>query len=217
MKFKAAIFDMDGLLIDSEMYWIKYGPEIWSQLGIVYSKHFTQDIVALKLNDVFQIAKKKYNPKLTWNRIKSVYENYTAVVYGKDAQLLKGARQLLVALGKNGFLVALGTSSYPVSIDLVMKKHKLRKHFHLIVSASRMRKGKPHPAIYRKIMKRLRVKSDEAVIFEDSLVGVTAGKRSGAKVIAIPDKRWSHGNFAIADLVARSLADKRIYKFLGLK
>ena len=217
MKFKAVIFDMDGLLIDSEMHWAKHGPEIWTKLGVIYNEDFRKDIVARRLRDVFQIAKTKYNPKLTWRRTKSVYKNYTQIVYGNDARLLKGARHLLTALGKKGFLVALGTSSSPMSIRLVMKKYNLKKHFHLTVSAFRMKKGKPHPAIYHKTMKLLKVKPEETVIFEDSNVGVKAGKASGAKVIAIPDKRWSHGDFSIADLVAKSLADEKIYKYLGIK
>ena len=67
------------------------------------------------------------------------------------------------------------------------------------------------------LIKKLKADPKKVVIFEDSLVGMRAAKGRGAKVVAVPDKRWSHGDFSSADLIAKSLADKKLYKFIGLK
>lgn len=217
MKFKAAIFDMDGLLVDSELHWMKYGSEIWSKLGVRYTEELRRELHGLRIWDQVKLVKEKYHPKLTHAETWRVYGQYRKKVYINKSKLLRGARELLKALEKNGALIALGTSASRMSIDMVMDKYKLRSFFHLIVSAAKLRiPGKPHPAIYKKIIKRLRFQPKQVVIFEDSFSGVKAAKGSGAKVVAVPDKRWSHGDFSIADLVVKSLADKRIYKLLGL-
>lgn len=216
MKFKAAIFDMDGLLVDSEIYWGQLGSKIWPQMGVAYTKELARDILGLNLRDTSKLIKQKYHHGLSAAKVRRIFVSYRKEVYWEKSKLLKGVVELLEFLDKQGMHIALGSSTSLQSIDLVLDRHGLRKFFTVIVSASRM-KGKPNPGVYRKVMKTLKVKPKDAVIFEDSMHGVTAGKASGAKVIAVPDKRWSHGDFSSADLIAKSLADKKIYKFLGIK
>jgi HAD superfamily hydrolase (TIGR01509 family) len=132
--------------------------------------------------------------------------------------MLKGAKRLLLNLHKKKIILALASSSSSLNLNLFIKKNDLLGKFDIIFSTASMNlPGKPHPAVYKAVIKKSGCKPAEAVVFEDSTVGLKSAKGSGAKTIAVPDKRWSHGDFSSADLIANSLTDKRIYKFLGLK
>ncbi len=215
-KFKLAIFDMDGLLIDSELHWGKFALLLWKELDVPYSQSLLRDSLGLKTEDMFKMVKSKYYPKLSVVNARRIHGKYKKVVYGKS-NLLKGAVKLLKDVSKSGMPVALASSSSFESIDIVLRKHNIKNMFNVIFSTASMRlPGKPSPAVYTKLIKKFKLSPKEVVIFEDSGVGVASAKGSGAKVIAVPDKRWSHGNFSSADLIAKSLADKNVYKFLGL-
>lgn len=217
-KFKLAIFDMDGVLVDSEVHWAESGPEIWGQLGVKYTKAIEKDILGLNVADSVKIVKAKHGYKVSTQKAKNVYKSFRKIVYTEKSNLLPGVLKLLEALKKNGMNIALASGASFESIGRVMDKHKLHYYFELKFSTTDMKLlGKPDPAIYETVIKKFRLSPKQTVVFEDSLPGVHAGKASGAKVIAVPNERPSHGDFSSADLIVKSLADKKVYKFLGIK
>lgn len=216
-KFKLAIFDMDGLLVDSEIHWNETYPAIWGKFGVKYSKRLGKEILGLSVPDAVKFINRKYGKKIPVARVKKAFKSQRKLVYTEKSNLLPGALKLIQVLKKYGVKVALASGASFESIGRVMDKHKLHNFFELKFSTIDMNfPGKPNPAVYKAVIKNFKVRPGSTVVFEDSLVGVQAGKASGAKVIAVPDKRWSHGDFSIANLTAKSLADKRIYKFLGI-
>ena len=101
-KFKLAIFDMDGLLIDSEIHWIKLDKEFWPQLGVDNLGNFQKDILGLKLDDIYKVVKAKYNPKLSITKARQMHARYGKIIYSEKADLLKGAKILLKKLKISG-------------------------------------------------------------------------------------------------------------------
>jgi len=100
---------------------------------------------------------------------------------------------------------------------MFIEKFKLEGVFQYLLSTESMNlPGKPNPAIYTEAIRLFDVIPQDVVVFEDTVRGLTAAKASGARVVAVPDPRWSHGDFSEADLIARSLEDPQIISFLGV-
>ncbi|MBI2443962.1 MAG: HAD family phosphatase [Candidatus Magasanikbacteria bacterium] len=214
--FKAVIFDLDGVLIDSEIYWAEVEEKIWRQLGITDIKQAQHDVLGLNLDDTVKLLRQKYRCALSADEIKAPFHEYARYVYG-TCQLMPGALALLQRIKTGSIPLAIASSSPNSWIDMFLARFKLEKMFDFVFSTESMNlPGKPDPAIYLAIRKQLAVLPEATVIFEDSQNGFLAAKRSGARVIAVPDPRWSYGDFSAADLVADSLADQRILQFIGL-
>ena len=215
MKFQAAIFDMDGLLIDSELYWGKAEEAMWPKFGLSRSPSLSQEILGLNLTDTC-IVVQKYRPDLSAEFIKSVLNAAAEGVY-RQAELLPGAHKLLTDLKHTGTKIGLASSSPQAWIDLFLDKYGLQHFFDEVLSTEGLHlPGKPAPDVYRECMKRLGVVSTATVIFEDTTVGLASARASGAYTIAVPDQRWSFGDFSSADQIASSLADEKVYQVLGL-
>jgi sugar-phosphatase len=214
MNFNFFIFDMDGLLVDSELYWKEAEKKIWPELGIEYTERLQQDILGLKLQDIIKIAH-NYNPVAFSKIVFKVFDSKADEIYLKKASLMPGVKELLLLLKKQDIKIGLASSSPLRWINMCLKRFELRKFFNIILSAQSMKMpGKPNPFIYNKAMKEMNAERGLTVIFEDSYAGVIAGITSGAHVVAVPDKRWSRGDFSKADLVIKHLDDRRLYKYI---
>lgn len=218
MKFELAIFDMDGVLVDSEVHWAAAGPQIWDKLGIKYTKDIERGILGLNVRDSTKFINAKYGYKIAIRDARQVYKSFRKLIYTERSQLLPGVMALIDELKKNKVKIALASGASFESIERVMDKHNMHNYFEVKFSTADMRfPGKPDPAIYNAVMRKFKVSPRQTAIFEDALPGVQSGKASGAKVIAIPHNISKHNDFSIADLVVKSLADNKVYKFLGLK
>jgi len=217
MKYKAVIFDMDGVMVDSELHWPIVEKEIWPKFGVEFTPEFHADCVGKKLGDVIRMAKLKYNNNINEENLVKTINEASVKVYNEMSNLLPGVQEIIIKLNKLDIPLSIASSSSVSWINMVVKRFNLEKYFKIIKStATDNLPGKPSPVIYEKIIADLNSKPAECVIIEDSSVGLKSAKASGAKVIAVPDSRWSFGDFSKADLIADSLEDKKVYEFLGL-
>lgn len=217
MKFQATIFDMDGLLIDSEIHWGVVEDDIWGKLGMEPSEALNREILGLNMTDTC-IVIHKYRPDISVEKIRAVFNAGAQIVY-KLAEFMPGASELLSALKQEaGTKIALVSSSSQSWVNQFLDKFNLQHFFDLVLSTEGMSiPGKPAPDAYIESMKRLGVAPTQSIIFEDTTRGLTAAKGSGAFTVAVPDPRWSFGDFSSADLVVSSLRDKKVYEALGLE
>ncbi|GBD37943.1 2-deoxyglucose-6-phosphate phosphatase [bacterium HR37] len=204
---KAVIFDMDGVMIDSEPIWEKTEKILLKRREINYEPAYREKIVGLNQRDSALLLKETFGlpesiEELIEERISILLE-----LYKKELKPIPGLIHLLEQLKGNGFLIALASSSPLRVINFVLDQFSLKSFFSAIVSGEMVGRGKPYPDIYLYVADKLRVTPNECVVIEDSINGVRAAKRAGMRCIAIPDKRLPLDKFTEADVVVDRLSE----------
>lgn len=219
-KFKAVLFDLDGVIIDSELYWNKIEEYFAQEHGLRYNNQYRRQIMALSLQEMAEVLHNRFGVREPIKRIVSERNRLALDIYHHRAKLLPGFLSLIKRINQDGYQVALVSSSPRSWIKPVVKRLKLKKWFDKIISADDLtdKHAKPHPAIYLLAARILKVKPAQCIVLEDSVNGVKAAKSAGMFCVAVPDKRWLSDWRGIkrADIVAKTLKDKRITKILDI-
>jgi len=187
--FEAVIFDMDGVLIDSEPLWKIAMENVFNSIGYPLTKKDFQKTVGLRIDEVIEY----WFEHIGWNG-KSTKEVENEIVQQmieliqKNGEPLEGVIETLDYLRANNFKIGLGTSSYSILIDTVLNTLNISEKFDFTHSAENEQYGKPHPAVYLSVAERLCVLPKKCLVIEDSLNGIIAGKAAGMKVVCIPEK-----------------------------
>lgn len=185
---KAIVFDMDGLLINSEPLWLRAKVEFMKKLNNTWTQIDQENTMGVSTQTWVDYIYNKINGDLAKdevlneiiNRMKSYYIN-------GELELMSGANEAL-QFAKNNFKVGLASGSYKDLLYLAIKSNYWENIFNEILSSDDLDKGKPQPDIYIEIIKRLDVTPPETVVLEDSRDGIIAGVSAGANVIAVPSK-----------------------------
>ena len=214
---KAVIFDMDGVIINSEPLWEKTEGILLSRRDIEYNPTYRDKIVGLNQNDSASLLKDTFKLPESIQALIDERVGILISIYEKELGLIPGVFSLASELKETGFLLALASSSPYKVVEFVIDKFSLNKCFQVVVSGDMIELGKPNPDIYLYAAKTLRVNPNECVAIEDSINGVKSAKSAGLFCIAIPDKRLTQKDFRIADLVVDSLnsIDAQVIKSLG--
>jgi HAD superfamily hydrolase (TIGR01509 family) len=188
-EFDAVIFDMDGVLIDSEPLWKIAMEEVFQFVGCPLRREDFQKTVGLRLDEVIHYwyehtGWETYSPKEVEQRI---VLRMVKLLEGHGEALI-GVHDTLVFLQKKGIKIGLATSSYEVLIDTVLDTLKIRSFFDFTHSAEKEMYGKPHPAVYLTVAEKLQTQPIRCLVIEDSLNGIIAGRSARMKVVCIPEK-----------------------------
>ena len=214
--FKAVLFDMDGIVIDSEVYWEKIEKDFARLKGLKYTLAYHRDIMALSPPELAEILRKKYGLKESVEQIIAERDKMALEIYEKKAKLMPDFLNLIKKL-RGKYKIALVSSSPLEWINPILRRFRLKEYFDEIISAEEMSdgRGKPHPAIYFFAARRLKVRPKECVVFEDSVNGIRAAKAAGMFCVAVPGK-WVKDRRGVgeADLIVSHLGDRRIIKLL---
>ncbi len=212
-KTKAVIFDMDGVLIDSEAYWNAVNS--FEMYGHVFTEEMERSIIVLNHRDMIAVLENNYGLGIDVDEVHKKEDYFGERIYGAQTQLCEGVSALIERLHSSGILLAVASSSQTKWIDMVLERFGIREKFHTVLSTTTNNlPGKPQPDVYTLAMKALGVLPMETVIIEDSHYGFTAAKAAGARVIAVPHALTNHYDFTSADLLVETLADERVIKFL---
>jgi HAD superfamily hydrolase (TIGR01509 family) len=188
-NFEAVIFDMDGVLIDSEPLWKIAMETVFKEVGCPLTKKDFQITVGLRLDEVI----------LYWYSVVP-WENYSvqeveAKIIARMVDLihengcpLPGVVDTIAFLKQKKMKIGLGTSSYEILIQAVLSVLGLETQFDFVHSAENEVYGKPHPAVYLTVAKNLKANPTKCLVIEDSLTGIIAGKAARMTVVAIPEK-----------------------------
>jgi len=208
-NFKAVIFDMDGVLIDSEPVWKIAMQAVFDEVGCNLTKKDFQKTVGLRLDEVI----KYWHQHAGWESVspKEVEDRIVqkmVELLSNDGKPLTGVVDTLKHLKKEGVKIGLATSSYSILIDTVLDKLGIREYFDFTHSAELEDFGKPHPAVYLTVAKKLEVNPLECLVIEDSLNGIISGKAARMKVVCIPEKTHNaEPKLIIADYQFETMAD----------
>lgn len=205
-KKELFIFDMDGVLLDSEPYWRQAQVELLSEFKVTITvEDCIRYTMGKRIDDISKYWIARFNLDIPQQRFSDLLLKRTAILISANAQAREGIYQLIDLLTRHGIRIALATSSSRPIIAAVMDKLHLDDVFELTLSADTVVNGKPFPDIYLKVCQQLNVTPDKALALEDSLTGVTAAVRAQITTIAIPEKRSAE--FDIADHVVENIQD----------
>ncbi|MBI2098080.1 MAG: HAD family phosphatase [Candidatus Wildermuthbacteria bacterium] len=214
-RTKAVIFDMDGTLVNTDAVTPELEKNMLKDLGVPYTDEFEKEISGLSIRELYSLIQKKYVPDFSVEKANKAYADLAKTVYQERSSLMPGAKELIFLLQRKHIPMAIASAAPKEWIDMFVKRFEFEETFqHLLSIHSMQLPSKPNPAIFNEAIQLLNVEPQDTVIFEDTARGVQAGKMAGARVVAVPDKRWSFGDFSSADLVANTLQDPNIIPFL---
>lgn len=204
---RAAIFDMDGLLIDSEPLWREAEVNVFGAVGVPLTEDMCRETTGLRHDAVVRYWHARY----PWNKpgldelTRRLLEAAQALIVERG-ELMAGAQQAIQAVHQQDLQLAIASSSPRSLIDAVVQKFDLARFFSVLHSAEDENAGKPDPAVYLSTMSLLGVAPQDCFALEDSVSGIRAAKAAGAMVIAVPDPAIADDpGFAEADIVLSSL------------
>ncbi|GIP21919.1 HAD family phosphatase [Paenibacillus sp. J22TS3] len=205
---KAFIFDMDGVIIDSE--------PIHFEVEIGTVKYFGAEITQQQLENYVGMTA----PEM-WNEIRNEYklahpveeilayqlENKIKALRASELEPIEGIKEVIEGLKQRQIPVGIASSSSPEFIKEVLLKFGLTEYFDCIVSGEEVPKGKPAPDVYLKAAEQLGVKPEDCVVLEDSSHGVTAAKAAGMRCIGYVNVNSGNQDLSRADLIVSSIHD----------
>jgi len=188
-SFEAVIFDMDGVLIDSEPVWKIAMESVFHSVGCKLTREDFQKTVGLRIDEVIAYWY-KHSPweNATIEEVEQAIVQKMVALISADGKPLLGVVDTLKFLKEKGLKIGLATSSYEVLIDTVLDTLDIRSYFDYTHSAENELYGKPHPAVYLTTAARLGVNPLKCLVIEDSINGVISGKAARMQVVCIPEK-----------------------------
>lgn len=191
-SYKAVIFDMDGVLIDSEPLWKTAMEDVFISIGCPLTRKDFQKTVGLRLDEVIEYwyehtGWKNATPKEVEDKI---VLRMVELLKQYGAPLL-GVVETLQYLKSKKFKIGLATSSYEILVNTVLDTLLLREYFDFTHSAEKESYGKPHPAVYLSVAEKFNIHPKNCLVIEDSLTGIISGKAARMKVVCIPEKSHS--------------------------
>jgi mannitol-1-/sugar-/sorbitol-6-/2-deoxyglucose-6-phosphatase len=204
----AVIFDMDGVIVDSEPFWRRVEAECFDELGADIRSFLGHGLtMGLRVDQAihFLVAASELEGVDEAALVEKVVAGIVEAIYD-DAELMPGVIAALELFAGAGVGVALASGSTPPVIGAVMEKFSLMERFDVICSAADDLIGKPNPAIFLRAAASLEAEPAETLVIEDSLNGVIAAKAAMMRCIAVPHPDDAGDpRFSIADLLLGSL------------
>ena len=206
---KAVIFDMDGVIIDSEPLWRKAMIHSFNEVGIPFSDEHCRLTTGLRFKEVADFWFKKHTiTHVSIDNFDELVINRLCDLISEDGKPMKGVNEILPYLKENGFKIGVGTSSNTKLMHKVIEVLNIGHYFDSLTSAEFLEYGKPHPHVFLNCAKALTIKPNECLVIEDSINGIIAAKAAQMKVVAIPEEiNKNNPKFAVADFNVDSLLD----------
>lgn len=187
-SIEAAIFDMDGTLIDSMGLWYKIDYDFLNKRGIALPKDLKKSIEHLSFEETAKYFKSRFELKESEDEIieewyKMVYYEYSNCIKLKD-----GAYEFLSYLKENSIKLGLATSNAEELTEAVLKRNKIYNFFDAITYSSEVDKPKSCPDIYLLAAEKLNVNPSSCMVFEDILPGIMGAKKAGMRAYGVYDE-----------------------------
>jgi HAD superfamily hydrolase (TIGR01509 family) len=186
----AVIFDLDGVLADSEPWWNQIDAKLLSECGVNYHGEHHQDVVGVSYRTAIDFYKNAFGINVPAEQMMKRRGQIAAEFFADRVDLFPGAREVLEALRQTKLRLAVATSSVGSSARPFLARTELTEFFDVIVTGDEVENGKPAPDIYVRAAEKLNTSADECLVIEDALAGIAAAKAAKMRVVAIPDRRF---------------------------
>jgi HAD superfamily hydrolase (TIGR01509 family) len=211
----AVIFDMDGVIVDSEIHWKSTEGYFLQSLIPAWSVNDQDKIIGLGVLDLYELLVNTYHLQQTKEQFLEIYQEMANEIYGQKVSLIEGFTELLSALNTNAIPVALASSSPTSWINIMLERFSLRDSFQAVVSADELAgQGKPSPAIYLLTATRLGVRPNRCIAIEDSKNGVLSAKNAGMFCVGYRNGFNGEQDLSRADMIIHHFAEFEWQKLL---
>jgi sugar-phosphatase len=205
----AVLFDMDGVIIDSEPLWGEAQNEIFTSLGVDYNKELATRTIGIGTYDTVDF----WYQQQPWKGIsheevgKRIHEQMLLLIRQKG-KMMQGLMHVLDYFKSKNLKIALASGAPMSIINLVVDQLEIRDYFGIIHSIDFEEYGKPHPAIFLTVAQKFGVEPLKCLVIEDSFNGLIAAKAARMKAIAyLPNSDFNNTRFDFADLKLRSFGE----------
>ncbi|MBE5991766.1 MAG: HAD family phosphatase [Paenibacillaceae bacterium] len=188
---KAVIFDMDGVIIDSEGVYLEYQLEFAKKKNPNVKLEDLYPMVGATKQECWEVVERVVSNGQTWEELRKEFRQrdiYGEIDYRSIYRL--EVTDTLKQLKEAGFRLALASSTHLELVERVLKENGIRDYFEAVVSGEQFKKSKPDPEIYLYTAGQLKLKTEECLAVEDSTIGITAAHRAGLKIAAVIDTRY---------------------------
>jgi HAD superfamily hydrolase (TIGR01509 family) len=205
---EAVIFDLDGVLVDSEHVWDEARRELAAERARPWPERATRDMMGMSSLEWSRYMHDVIGVPDSPEQISSEVVRRLEEIYRRDLPLVEGAVEAVRRLAAR-WPLGLASSSNREFIDLVLELAELARCFRATASSEEVGRGKPEPDVYLETARRLEVAPERCAAVEDSDAGIRSAKAAGMRVLAIPNPRYPPRDDALelADLVLSSLAE----------
>ena len=203
----AAIFDMDGTILDSSAMWDDLVAAVMKQLHYTPKSTIYEDTFPLGPREIAEFLKKDYQMVESVEEIYSCMDTSLKRYYFEEAQLKPGARELLTALHEAGVHLALATATSEEYVIPAMELTGLKSIFDSIITVDKLGMGKSEPQFFRYVLGALRAEANQTVLFEDALYSIQTAKKVGILTCGVYDVSSALAGNAIKDTADWYLSD----------
>ena len=185
---KAVVFDMDGVLYDTERISMKSWLEVGKQMDVPEVEEAARGCIGMNRKGMFDYFYEKYGKDFPVETFLNATREHTrAAIVQEGLPLMPGAREVLEALTQAGYLIALATSTRTEVTEGHLEKTQLRHYFKAVICGDMIENSKPAPDIYVKACRALDVEPQQAAAIEDSPNGIRSAHAAGMHPIMVPD------------------------------
>lgn len=214
---RAVVFDLDGLLFNTEELYQDVGGELLRRRGKVFEAELLNAMMGRPPRVSLQIMIDWHGLEATTEQLAAETEEIFSGILDQRLALMPGAADLLAALEAAGIPKAIATSSGPRFVRSVLARFTLEPRFQFILTCDDVKEGKPAPEIYLQAAARFGIVPAQMLVLEDSQNGCRAAVTAGAYTVAVPGGHSRAHDFSGAAFEAESLADRRIYRALAIE
>ena len=207
--YRAILFDMDGVLVDSEPLFLSAINKLLEQEGVepVSVKENEEFLIGTTINETWRQLKLRRPLPLPASEYIQRYDDIVRQVMMEELAPQPGVKELIEACNERGLLKAVASSSLHMWVDLKLNAIGLTGAFDAVLGGDDVSRGKPEPEIYIKAAERLGVPPDECIAIEDSPIGIAAAVASGAHTIAVRTEYTRNLDVSQAHTLLESLVD----------
>ena len=186
----AIIFDLDGILADSEPWWSEIDAKLLAEHGVTYRGEYHQNVVGVSYRLAVEFYKKAFGLSVPTEEMMRRRGEIATEFFADRVDLFPNVTDVLEKLRQMKLHLAVATSSVSASARPFLDRHQLTGFFEVIVTGEEVKDGKPAPDIYLFAADKLGIRVDACLVVEDALPGVAAAKAANMRVAAIPDTRF---------------------------
>ncbi len=212
----AVVFDMDGLMFNTEDVYTSAGEELLRRRGLCFTAELKDEMMGLRPQPAFEAMIRRCELPESWEVLAAESNRIFLDLLREGLTPMPGLMPLLDALEGAGVPKAIATSSSRELVSACLGPFDLERRFRFVLTAEDVINGKPHPEIYLSAAERFSIPASEIAVLEDSQNGCLAAAASGAFTIAVPAEHSRGHDFSRASLVVDGLSDPRLYAALGL-
>jgi len=188
--FHAVIFDLDGVLADSEPWWNQIDAKLLAEYGVSYRGEYHRNVLGVSYRLAVEFYKNAFHISASMEELMRRRGEIATDFFANRVDLFPFAKTTLAQLREMKFPLAVATSSVSASARSLLDRTGIRSLFSVVITGDEVQQGKPHPDIYVRAAEKLGISPEACLVIEDSLAGIAAGKGANMRVAAIPDRRF---------------------------